>query len=344
MLLTAAPFTELTIFMQGILWIVLPVLFFSLLVTILIHYGRKRKTVDMGIEEEIDMNILGSTPENFCYKTEDGKLVFLDHTGLLREFKKKLSYSNARYAALKQDFGKLKSGELIFSSNNNLFYSNQKNIDMENRIDQHVQHSDSTENSIVEGIGIAQNDLDNSNLNEQSWLQDILEEKKKQIEFLQNQIDVRVKRNHIAEQERELFKNELEEFKRNQQIIAGELEAARNASADKDITLEKIKNLLDEKNEQLKESQQLVNTGQDRIIYLDNILTEIKEQNELLSAAVADASDKNESLNIQLEQEISKVSTMEMKLLANKQLLQRLFNEFSNCLQEETETSHLTAV
>lgn len=364
MLLSVAPFTELTMFIQGIVWIVLPLLLFSLLVTVLIHYGKKRKRLDETEEKEIEMDI-GSSPENFCYKTGDGKFIFLDHTGLLREFKRKLSYSNARYAALKQDFGKLKASTTTFPVDRYPLFNNLKNINMENSMGQMMHQSgdpisimvnESSDQEVVlnpvvtdqnvlsEENSAVENATMKSNVNEQSWLQDLLEEKNKQIEFLQNQIDIRVKRNHITDQERSFFKNELEELRKNQQTKVGEVELLKEQVQQKDVDLEHFKKLVDEKNQLLTENQQLLNAKQDQLIYIENVLNEIKEQNQILSAAVADTKDNNENLSLQLQQEESRVAAMEKKLLSNKQLLQRMYNEFANCLEEEKETSHLAAV
>ena len=59
----------------------------------------------------------------------------------------------------------------------------------------------------------------------------------------------------------------------------------------------------------------------------------------MLNAAAADAEDKYKALEQQLQAKESKFIAMEQKLLANKRMLQRLYNEFAATMQEEAEMS-----
>lgn len=342
MLLTAALFDELSKLMQIILWIILPLLLFSALVTVLIHYGRKWNKNDNEEEGEVQIDIAGSSPDNFCYRTEEGKFVYLDHTGLLREFRKKLLYSHARYAALKQDFRKLKSGNAGFIPDTANCLPDYKNSNMENIVNSSFACLQGDDSLVSDKDSIAENELspgsnaseqagpeENSSTNflqedselknqtqDQAWFSDLLDEKKKQIEFLQNQIDIRVKKYHSSEQERAALRAELEFFR----------------------------NSLTEKDALLNANQQMRKQEQDQTIYLENLLKETKEQNQLLNAVIADSQDKNEALLQQLQAEETRVIAMEKKLLANKQLLHRLYNEFAACLNEETDTSPVIAL
>ena len=75
---------------------------------------------------------------------------------------------------------------------------------------------------------------------------------------------------------------------------------------------------------------------QDRIIYLENLLTEIKDQNEMLQAGLSDSSEKVANQQQLLEDEQSRNTFLEQKLSNNKRLLQKLFNELSTCVEEDS--------
>ena len=55
----------------------------------------------------------------------------------------------------------------------------------------------------------------------------------------------------------------------------------------------------------------------------------------MLNASAADSHEKLEILDRQLEEERSRSKAMEEKLNANRQLLQRLYREFSACMENE---------
>lgn len=314
MLLTIAPLGEFTKLFQVLLLIILPVLAFSMLTTVLLHYGRRRKKENVQDDESLHTHVAGSSPENFCYKTSQGDFVYLDHTGLLREYRKKLSYSQAKYVALQQDFKKLESGLAGSGYGRIIDPDHLKKTTMEHTAIQ--QQHPSKEN--VNDVPVHPNGFQ-----EQDYLNDLLTEKKKQIEFLQNQIDLRIKSYHYAEKEKEelRLKWELSEQTRTKtQEELGNLQAS-----------------FEEKSIRVTEVEQILQGKQSQLIYLENLVQEIKTQNNVLSAAAADAEDKNRFLQEKLHTEEARTLAMEQKLLSNKRVLQRLYNEFASCLQEETE-------
>jgi hypothetical protein len=315
MLLTIAPFGEFTKLFQVLLLIILPVLAFSLLATVLLHYGRKRRKKEASLDDEtLHTYVAGSSPENFCYKASDGNFVYLDHTGLLREYRKKLSYSQAKYVALQQDFKKLESGFARSGPRNIIYPDHLKKITMEHTT---IQQQQLVEDNINEASAL------NNGLKEQDYLNDLLTEKKKQIEFLQNQIDLRIKSYHYAEKEKEELRQKWEQS-----------EQTRNKAEEE---LGNLQASLDEKLSRVAEVEQILQGKQDHVIYMENLVQEMKTQNQLLSAAAADAEDKSRSLREKLETEEARAMAAEQKLLANKRVLQRLYSEFTTCLQEETE-------
>lgn len=328
MLLSAALIIEFTKFFQIFLLIILPALLFSVGVTVFLHYRRKRNKNIVETDEEIEMNIISSSPENFCYKTGDGKFVYLDHTGLLEDFRKKLTYSYARYAALEQDFRNLKSSVSDVDDKPQL--NNHKNNSMEQSAEN--MHPDTGTN--LESANGEMNLRDKQTM-EYEYLKDLLEEKKKQIEFLQNQIDLRIRSYHESEKGKSKIVSELEEMKQIQQNTSEEMGSLKSLLTDKEQEIEKLRVAFQEKENHFYENQQALKSKTDQVIYLENMLQELREQNQILNASVADGNEKYEALREQLSADESRYVAMEQKLLANKQLLQRLYKEFSSCINEE---------
>ena len=90
-------------------------------------------------------------------------------------------------------------------------------------------------------------------------MRDLLDEKKAEVAFLQAQLEQRVRKQHETEAEKEKLKVELS---------------------------------------QLAEREQLVKTKDDHIGYPDIQLAELKQQNELLNAAVADGNGGTHPLEV----------------------------------------------
>jgi hypothetical protein len=95
-----------------------------------------------------------------------------------------------------------------------------------------------------------------------------------------------------------------------------------------------------EREEQLKEKKQLLISKLDHITYLENILFEIKQQNEILSASVEDEKELTLSLREKLDSEQAKIKYLEQKLNTNKQIMKNFYKELSAHVGIETK-SHL---
>ncbi len=325
----AIPLGEFASMFQVLLMIVIPILIFSILTTVAYHYRRKGNKKNAKADETMHAFVGGSSPENFCYRTDDGQFVYLDHTGLLKEYRKQLSYSHARYAALQQDIKKLRSisGASVFDK---IWSIHSKKTTME-----HFQHSTSEpmdqhsgQSLVTPGPG-----------NEQDYLNDLLEEKKKQIAFLQDQIDLRIRSFHEVDKVLKETKARLEESEKIRLQTDEVLTSLQTNHVIEQQAVNDLRSSLEEKHLLLSGFEQKMEAKDQQLVYLENQLQEFKDQNQLLNAVAADAEDKNTLLQSKLELEESKVSAMEQKLASNKRLLQRLYSEFSACMLEETEAS-----
>lgn len=196
MILASGILLEFAQFLRIISWITFPVLFLAVVITVIIHYYKKKK--GKGLE---------------TIPAEEGVHLLFDHTGLVRQYHSELSYNHARYAALKQDFEKL---ELKYAALNN-----KNNNHMENTVNNLQSGIDMlSETHAIEKMELEAciNQLKEENevlktqvqLNgEQQYLQDLLEVKNNQIVFLQEQVEKQVKSFHIAERSRHELENQV---------------------------------------------------------------------------------------------------------------------------------------
>jgi len=130
MLLATGPSSEFIKFLQVLGWIILPVSFIAVVITVILHYRKKRSGIADSAEEE--QKLIQSSPELLGYTKGDGEYVFFDHSSLIGKYKRRLSYNHARYTALKHDFDKLQSKYSDLTSYAVIKFSHNKTRNMEN--------------------------------------------------------------------------------------------------------------------------------------------------------------------------------------------------------------------
>lgn len=320
-------------YIMVLLWIVVPVSAFSLLTIVLLHYGRRWKRDVYGEESESAVVAL-SSPEQFCYRANDGRFIYLDHTGLLKEFNDKLVYSHAKCAALQQDLKKLRllagSPDQTGMEQNNINLNNMEYINtvMEPGLAQ------AEENKITPAGGV----------NEIAYLNDLLAERDKQIAFLQHQADLRIKSYHYAEGEKETLRLQLKKLEQEQSGADEKLENLKSIIADKEDAVKQMQAFTGECRQELAETRQALASKQDQLVYAGHQLQEAGEQNQLLQAALADAEQKCTSLEEQCRTNESRLMAMEQKLEARKKMIQRLYIEFASCLEDEIKEAPVVAL
>src|SRR5688572_19995083 len=133
MLLDTGLFLEFAQFLRILSWILLPVLGLAVIITMLLHYRRKR--ILSKNEVGSDDSFLLQSPAEIKYNRPGGVHILFDHSGLIRQYKDKLSYNYARYAALKQDFEDLETKYTAAISTGTAAQEPKKNI-MEHSVEQ----------------------------------------------------------------------------------------------------------------------------------------------------------------------------------------------------------------
>lgn len=384
MLLAAGPSFEFMRFMQILVWIILPVLLSAVALTVFLHYRRKRKEV--AVAEDAENSLILAAPEQFNHKIVDGQYVHFDHSGLIREYKKRMFFNHARYAALRKDYALLEARySLLAGSSGRIAHVKTKNIYMKN---QDVQFTDQLpenpttekkeltdkleqlhrsyqrleeenrfllEQVTLQTAGDTEKDKvldkwkeDYKNLRnrvtEQDYMEELLEEKKAQISFLQNQLEQRIKNQHQSEQQRQQALTVMEEEQTARQNFAQQFDTLKAELQQEKEHTDQLQVRLVEKDEQFNDQQQTLLSKSDQVVYLQNILKETKEQNELLNAELADRKDEIESMKQLLSDEHARLQFMEQKLISNKQLLRRLYNEFSSCIEADNDKAAMVVI
>jgi len=377
-------------FIQILCWIILPVLLLAVLLTVFLHYRKKK--IEKTEAENGDEELMHASPELLGYTKGDGEYVFFDHSSLISEYKKRLSYNHARYTALHHDFEKLETKYAMLASYATTVLINQKNINMENLHDSMPQNMETEINKMTENYAAEKKELlsrleqmKNSYQNlehehelllekvsmetitdeektaiinrwreenialkdkvaEQEYLKEVIEEKKVQIDFLQNQLEQRIKNNHQSDTQRKQVLADLEQSKNANESTLKQLESVKTELMRQQEDRNKLQMVLNEREELLAERQQLLASKLDHITWLENTLHEFKEQNEILNASVADSKDLISAFQEQLSQEQLRTQSIEQKLLSNKQVLQRLYKDFSAIIEEENGQSPVIAL
>jgi chromosome segregation ATPase len=378
MLIATGQLTLLADFLQILCWIILPLLLVTSLATVIHHrFKRKRNAAEASTGDE---------PFNPSKEPAADYLLF-DHTGLIRQYKNKLSYSHARYRALEQDYENLRKKYSTIDVTGVNQSSHLKNNQMENtneqlqtaigkmtsdfaeekkellarleELDRSYRSLEKENESLLEQVNLqsytddekqviinrwaGENKQLKEQVAEQLYLRDVVEEKKAQVDFLQTQLEQRIRKHHETERAKEQVSFALEALQEVQHQFDAEKERLHAEISNKQEGIEALQHTISVKENELAEKMQVIRQKEEHIIYAESQLTEVKQQNELLNAAVADSRELADALNRQLQDEQSKVIAAEQKLQANKQLLQRLYKEFSMCIEEDSKNSPVVA-
>ncbi|MFI5130637.1 MAG: hypothetical protein ACHQFX_11625 [Chitinophagales bacterium] len=166
-------------------------------------------------------------------------------------------------------------------------------------------------------------------IDEQEYLQDLVEEKKAQIIFLQGQVEQRIKNLYQSEHQRLQTVAEMKQLREEKESIKKNIASLEDELMLKQEQIDKAQVVLCEKEERFTAQQQTLNAKLEYIGNLENMLRETKDQNEQLHASVSESKDLAGALQAQLSDEKSKVQFLTQKLFANKQMMRRVYKEFS---------------
>ncbi|MFC0774896.1 hypothetical protein [Terrimonas alba] len=387
MLATGSSF-DFVQFFQILCWIVIPAFLITALVTVYLHYKKRKKETAIDEEEKL----LSASPELVGYTKGDGEFVCFDHSPLISEYKKRLSFNHARYSALRHDFEKLEEKYAGLASYAVINFSNKNSIDMEYPYEQMPQQMQEEIQRVSDRYSQEKEELlarlqqmnqaytsleeeneslseqlklrsagaeeeqsilskwkeENSQLKEkvaeQEYIREVLQEKKLQIEFLQNQLEQRIKTNHLDEYQKKQLHTEINDLKNLHEEDVQKFEILTREFQQKKEETEKLQVILTGKEEQLAEKQELLASKLDHITLLENTLHESKEKYERQNEFVNESKGIIADLQEQLVNEQAKLQAAEQKYAAQRQTLQRLYNDISMIVEQENSQSPVIAL
>lgn len=329
MLIAAGSLLQFVKFMQITLLIMLPLMVAAVAYTIYTHYRRKKKPVFVKSNEDPVMHLLNATPEVINYEEIEGDYVQFDQSAVVKEYKSKLIYSHARFTALQKDYEGLqdKCNSLLMllethsPTQKTAFMKNHEEISTTPILAITAAVNDDQQNPSGPGTSI-----------DDACIQDLLEQKRTEIAFLQSQLEQRIRNFHQSEKQLAEARAYVSDADRNVSEIKEILNNERQLLTEKETLVYQLQAKLEERDA-------IAGENQDALLLMENNLRSTREQNEMLNAMVADHTDLVQALQTSLAAEENKVEQLQLKLDRNRQIMKRLFNEFAQYMDPESDAS-----
>jgi chromosome segregation ATPase len=353
-------------FLQIFLWISIPALLIGMLITTVAHHRNKRKKQKESKQPFISEDEVSYTGY------DDVSLMHLHLQGNDQETKKimnYLSFSNARYIAIRKDFKvltekyqqlqgnfyqnsetkKYETMDTIQTDLQQMSYQQIDSIKQQHEIEKRellaeldqltasFENLEKDNNSLREQLNVyCENGTGLTSMiqkweeekaelkrriNDQEYLKDVLDEKKQQIVFLQQQLEQRIKNHHLVEQQfRELgikFMEANEKLEIKEQS-GKEFQAAVH-DKEQEITL-------------LKE---VIQSTTENAAQLEATIKELQEQNSKFSFGIEEKNNLISDLQAQLTEANEVKIKLEERLERSQTFFKGFHRKLSDILQEE---------
>jgi len=325
-------------FLQIVLWIAIPGTIVAILITTVLHYRRKKKLAlepepELELAEQARMlmsNDAGQLPDWLASSNPE-------NTSLLKKYEQEIRRYKENYSGLEQDFRALeeKYADLL----NKAYHSDRSGDETTDLLQQEIKgyklkvaqlqqaldfHENNQQQESVSGhdpmelhnlrISLARVQEENTRLKDkledQQYFQDLLEEKKLHTDFLQQQLELRIKNYHQLEKQAGIASTELnelrsvaEEFNRKEQALQEDLQQKQEAIQEKVGHIEK----------------------------LESGLADLQQQQAALQSVIDDKQDAIRQLEGMVGGEQQKTKELESKLELSSQLFVRIYAELAKC-------------
>ncbi len=168
----------------------------------------------------------------------------------------------------------------------------------------------------------------------QQYLPDVLEERKAHIDFLQGQLEQRIKNYHTLEQQASESAAQLQQLQVTVNGFDDQIQQLTNELGTRQQQAAEWQAALEHSREEGLEQQQILIAKAGHIEQLEHNVHTLQEQQGLLQTEIADQQDAMRTLQESLATEQQKAATLETKLELSSQLLLRIYSELAKSLSQ----------
>lgn len=172
-------------------------------------------------------------------------------------------------------------------------------------------------------------------LREQECLPDLLKEKKLQIDFLQNQLDQRIRSYHQLEHEFNEGRVALQDAQDGLQGYVEEIASLRTTLQARESEMDQWRSAIAEKEEEQARWQEQAQSQAAEISRLEQVVDELNRQNESLRITLLDSRQEGDRLREDLRRGEEQVQELASLSAGHKQLLTNIYKALSQSLNSE---------
>ncbi len=169
-------------------------------------------------------------------------------------------------------------------------------------------------------------------LEEQDYLPDVLNEKKTEITFLQQQLEQRIKNYHTLEHQANASTAQVSELK---QTITGLEQQAQTLHRELEATQAQgtaWREALEESRQHTQEQQQRLEAGSQQVGQLEQELSQLKSSQQVLQETLTEKQALVNALQQEVAQEKQQAQDLSSRLDISSQLLMRIYSELSRSI------------
>lgn len=169
-------------------------------------------------------------------------------------------------------------------------------------------------------------------ITDQQYLQDVLQEKKLQIEFLQNQLEQRIKTFREIEKDAADKTVQVQQSQTQKENFEREMHALRQELQQQREEVSAWQQAVERSREENRQHQDNLRSKTGHIENLERNLHEVQQQQAVLQLVLDDKQNMITSLQESLNREQLKTKDLEGKLITNNQLLSKIYGDLSKSL------------
>ena len=173
-------------------------------------------------------------------------------------------------------------------------------------------------------------------ITDQQYLQDVLQEKKLQIEFLQNQLEQRIRTFREIEKDATDKSSQVQQMQVQKENFEREMHALREEMQQQREEVNAWQLAVERSREEVRQNQENLRSKTGHIENLERNLHEVQQQQAVLQLVLDDKQNMITSLQENLNREQQKTKDLENKLVTNNQLLSKIYGDLSKSLSNPT--------